>query len=197
MKSRTLFLGFLAATTLVAYQDYYQDSLTSIDPTKWYQNGSLTPTAQGLTSTSVNGGSLISKIAVPDGTSDYQVFSSLTIGATGGGTYYQYLRASTDAMSGPSPSGTFWSVELRDPAWNGSVCSATLAVQKRVGGILTLLGSTTVPCWSYTNFMSVIRGGGGLGPGAFPQRCNCASNHSTSRLGASSDCITRLRGADL
>jgi len=52
------------------YQYYYTDALTSIDGSKWTQNGTLSATATGLTSAATNGGSLISKVAVPDGTAE-------------------------------------------------------------------------------------------------------------------------------
>ncbi len=150
-------LLLVAGTAFAFYQDYYYDYMTTIDSTKWYQNGSLTPTSQGLTSTSDDGGSLISKVAVPDGSSDYQLFGDLIM-PTGGGTYYLYLRASSDARSGPNPTGSFYSVELQNPAWNGGTCTATLAIQKRVGGVLTLLGQTAVPCSADTNYMAIVRG---------------------------------------
>jgi hypothetical protein len=50
-------------------------------------NGSVTATGNGLTAPTTNGGSLISKLAVPDGASDYEVKSTLRLTATGG-TYY-------------------------------------------------------------------------------------------------------------
>ncbi len=148
-----------AATTALwaAYSYYYTDNLTSIDPTKWTQNGSVTPGAGGLTAPTTNGGSLISLVAVPDGTSDYEVKSTLTLPVSGG-TWVHYLRASTDALSGPAPTGSFYAVELQNPTFTGSTCSATLAIYSRVNGVLTLHTSTATPCRSGMTMRSVVLG---------------------------------------
>ena len=110
-----------------AYTYYYSDTFTSINTANWQQNGAVTATPSGLTATSANGGSLISKIAVPDGTSDYEVKTTLTLAASGG-TYIQYVRATLDAMSGPVSSGTFYVVELQSPVPGGN---GTLALYKK------------------------------------------------------------------
>jgi len=128
-----------------AYSYYYSDNLTSIDTTKWYQNGAVTATSGGLTATTLNGGSLISKVAVPDGSNEYEVKTTLTLTASGG-TYVHYLRATNDAMTGPATQGTFYSVELQNPTFSGPACSATLAAYKRESGVVTLLGSAVVGC---------------------------------------------------
>ncbi len=67
-----------------AYQYYYTDTLTSVNLTYWWQNGSLTASSGGLTALTANGGSLISKVAVPDGSSEYEVKTTLTLTASGG-----------------------------------------------------------------------------------------------------------------
>ncbi len=90
---RILTAGLAAAgAALAVYSYYYEDTLTTIDSTKWYQNGTLTATSQGLTST--GNGSLISKVAVPTG-ADYEVKTTLTL-ISDGGAYVQYLRASNN-----------------------------------------------------------------------------------------------------
>ncbi len=151
----------LAATTALwaAYSYYYTDNLTSIDPTKWTQNGSVTPTAGGLTAPAANGGSLISLIAVPDGTSDYEVKTTLTLPVSGG-TWVHYLRATTDALSGSAPTGSFYAVELQNPTFTGNTCAATLAIYSRVNGVLTLHTSTATPCRSGMTMRSVVLGNG-------------------------------------
>ncbi|MBM3749374.1 MAG: hypothetical protein FJW34_26740, partial [Acidobacteria bacterium] len=106
-----------------AYQYYYSDSLTGVDPSKWIQNGSVTPTSGGLTAPTTNGSSLISTIAVPDGSSEYEVKTTINM-AVSGGVFITYLRASSDALSGPAPSGTFYSVELHAAA--GGICPLTV-----------------------------------------------------------------------
>jgi hypothetical protein len=65
------FVLLAAAAAFASYTYYYTDTLTTINTNNWYVNGSLTATSNGLTAPTTNGGSLISKLAVPDGTSDY------------------------------------------------------------------------------------------------------------------------------
>ena len=139
MKLRILVSTILAAGALFgAYQYYYSDTLTTINTANWSQNGSVTATAGGLTATTANGGSLISKVSVPDGTSQYEVKTTLTL-TTSGGTYITYLRASADAMSGPTPRGTYYSVELQNPTFSGNNCIATLVVNKRQTGAVSMV----------------------------------------------------------
>lgn len=90
-----------------AYTPYHAANLAWNALTNWTVNGSVsTVNALGLEAPSATGGSIISNIAVPDGTSEYEVKSILTL-STFGGTYVSYLRASPDALSGPSPAGTY------------------------------------------------------------------------------------------
>jgi RHS repeat-associated protein len=139
-------LPLVAAPALyAAYQYYYTDPLTSVDPAKWRINGSVTPTAGGLTGPSGQGGSLISLLAVPDGSSAYEIKTTLTLTASGG-YYAHYLHASTDALHGPAAQGVYYAVELLSPAFSGSSCVAGLAVIKRVNGEVTWLAYTTVAC---------------------------------------------------
>jgi hypothetical protein len=107
MKPRPILLTALTASMLWgAYSYYYTDALTSINTAQWYQNGSVAATPSGLTATGTNGGSLISKTSV-----NGEIKTTLTLTGSGG-TYVQYLRASSDALSGPSASGSFYAVEL-------------------------------------------------------------------------------------
>ncbi len=69
-----LLLVLLVPTLLeAAYSYYYSDTLATINLSNWRQNGSVTGTSAGLTATSTNGGSLISLLAIPDGSSQYEV----------------------------------------------------------------------------------------------------------------------------
>ncbi len=127
------------------YTYYYTDTLTSINTSNWTENGTLTAGSGGLTSSNSNGGSLISKVSVPDGSSNYEVKTTLTLTASGG-TYAIYLRGSSNAMSGPAAAGTSYAFEIQNPTFSGSACSATLAVYKIISGSVTSISSTTVPC---------------------------------------------------
>ena len=149
-------MRFLSAVTTIAascavlfatytYTPYFTDSLTSINNSNWTSNGSLTAGSGGLTSSATNGGSLISKVAVPDGTSDYEVDTTLTL-TQSGGTYVTYLRATPTALSGPGATGTTYSFEVQNPTFSGSACSATLVAYRIVSGSATSLASTGIPC---------------------------------------------------
>ncbi len=105
----------------------------------------MTAGSSGLTWSATNGGSLISKVTVPDGSSNYEVESTLTLMANGG-TYVTYLRASANAMSGPAPAGTTYAFEVQNPTFSGSACSATLAGYEIVSGSVTALASEGIPC---------------------------------------------------
>lgn len=143
----------LAASVFGAFTPYYTDPLTSINTTNWGQNGTLTASSSGLTSSNANGGSLISKITPPVSSYEYEADITLALTASGG-TFDVYLDASTDALSGPTPSGTYYVFELT-PTFSGSTCTATLIAYKRVSGTITLLGTTTVPCHNGTVLRTV------------------------------------------
>src|SRR5579862_4810787 len=144
---RAFLLLVMAMPASGAYQYYYgPDPLTSINTTDWGQNGTVTATSTGLTSTTGNGGSLISKLTPMGNPNAYEVEIALTLGGSGYvGTFDVYVDASSDALSGPSPAGTYYSFEL-GPTFTGSSCSAGLGVYKRVSGTVTEMYSTTVPC---------------------------------------------------
>src|SRR5713226_96029 len=59
------------------YQYYYSDAFPSINPAAWTQDGTVSAGSSGLTSSATNGGSVISKAAVPDGTNMYEVKATL------------------------------------------------------------------------------------------------------------------------
>lgn len=142
---RAALFAAACSALFAAYTYYLTDTLTSINTTNWTQNGTLTAGSGGLTSSNANGGSLISKVAVPDGTSDYEVRTTLTL-AQSGGTYVTYLRASSNALSGPAVAGTAYAFEVQNPTFSGSACTATLASYKIISGSVTTLSSTTIPC---------------------------------------------------
>ena len=145
-----------AGTT--GYVPYFTDSLTSINTSNWYQNGTVSGTSGGLTATSTNGGSLISKVSAPGPvTTDYEVQMTLSFTASGG-TYVTYLRASPNAQAGPGLAGTFYSVEVT-PTFSGSYCSAALALNKTVSGSMTTIATNTIPCPNGTVIRSIVHAG--------------------------------------
>lgn len=131
----------VTANFQLGYFPYYSDPLTSVS-SNWTSNGTVSTGTSGLTSSDSNGGSLISTVAVPDGTSQYEVTATLAL-TQSGGTYVVYTRATTNARSGPTAQGTFYAAELQNPTLNGT---GTLAMYKVINGAVTSLGTTTVPC---------------------------------------------------
>ena len=145
---RTILLLPSLAFAQTGYQPYFDDNFSSINSTAWYQNGPLTTGSAGLTSADANGGALISKVSVPDGTSQYEVKATLTLDSNqpSGGTFGVYLRASSDALSAPTASGTYYVAEIQNVTFSGGACSATFSFYKRVNGTITPIQSNPVPC---------------------------------------------------
>jgi YD repeat-containing protein len=143
--TRSVIFAAACSALLGTYPYYFTDTLSSINTSNWTENGTLTAGSGGLTSSNSNGGSLISKVAVPDGTSNYEVKTTLTL-TQSGGTYVTYLRASSNALSGPAVAGTAYAFEVQNPTFSGSACTATLAMYKIVSAVVTSLGSTGIPC---------------------------------------------------
>jgi hypothetical protein len=144
--TRLAIFAAACSALLGTYTYYFTDTLTSINTSNWTQNGTLTAGSGGLTSSNITtGGSLISKVSVPDGTSDYEVRTTLTLTASGG-NYITYLRASSNALLGPAPAGTAYGFVVQNPTFSGSACTATLVMYKMISASVTSLGSTMIPC---------------------------------------------------
>ena len=84
-------------------------------------------------------------MAVPDGSSDYEVRASLNLKESGG-VYTIYLHASSDALAGPAAAGSYYAVELQNPTFTEKGCSATLSISKRSSETVTDFNSETVAC---------------------------------------------------
>src|SRR5260370_27463538 len=147
LTKRLAAIPFLLAPALLATYTYcYSASFISVDTSKWFWVGDVVaPGTGGFVGPGANGSALISNIAVPDGSSEYEVKMTLTL-TTSGGNYITYVRASNDALSGPVPSGTFYAVEVHNPTFNGSVCTATLALYRQLGGVTTQSFAPSIPC---------------------------------------------------
>ena len=147
-------LLFFAPVPLFGYSYYYSDTFSSINTSNWTQNGSLSAGSSGLTGSSDQGGSLISSLSVPDTPGLYEVKTTLNL-IQNGGIFVSYLEASSNALSGGAGSGSYYAVELQFPSFSNGACSATLALYKRVNGVVTLLSSTSVVCASTTVIRAV------------------------------------------
>jgi hypothetical protein len=121
----------LAATSLLgmllvnpawaAYQFYFTDNLTSINTSNWAQAGAVGATSSGLTAPDPNGGSLISRLLAPDGTTDGEVRATIALIASGtayAGPYTVFGRATADARTAMAARGTFYAIEMQNPIFN-------------------------------------------------------------------------------
>jgi YD repeat-containing protein len=158
MNIRHLTLLATMAPAFGAYQYYYADHLASVDATKWVQNGSISAGSGGLTSSA--SGSLISSVAVPDGSGNYEVKMTLALTANGG-NFFSYLRASSNSLANSSL-GTFYASYVANPTFSGAACSAMLYVIKGVPGTVTTLSATTIPCHNGMVVRTVYTAGGYL-----------------------------------
>ena len=107
-----------------AYGYYRTDDLTSINTYYWYENGAVSVGPNGLTSADSNGGSVISKMTVPNGPYNYEVRALLRL-AQSGGAYTVYLRASANDSLG----ATISSVTPGGPAAKAGIKSGDVVIR--------------------------------------------------------------------
>jgi hypothetical protein len=136
-----------------AYQYYVDDYFPSIDASRWISNGTVAGGTQGLTGYYVASGSVVSRIAVPDGTSNYEAQMTVHLNSanqTGNSVYAVMARASADARMGVSAvplssTGTFYAFAMVNPWYTsytgmpGFGWSATMYVLKVVNGSSSIL----------------------------------------------------------
>jgi hypothetical protein len=127
------------------YRYYFSDHLAAISTDSWSVKGDASSVGGGLTSASASGAALLSRVAVPDGSSEYEVRAALNLKQSGG-VYTVYLHASPDALSGPAAAGSYYAVELQNPTFTDKGCTATLDISKRSSETVTSLHSETVAC---------------------------------------------------
>jgi len=139
-----LLLGWDASA---AYIYYLSETFAfGIDSEKWDVSGSACAGASGLRPCYGfgYGVSTISKVAVPDSTSEYEVKLVLS----GGGSRIAYLRASADANhydAGGTGAGTYYAVQF--VPCNGYWCGTTTGtfyIYRRLSDTVTLLASQSV-----------------------------------------------------
>ena len=100
----------------------------------------------GLAASGSGGGTLISRIPIPDGTYEAEVRSTLKL-ITSGGTYTAYLQASADAATSGSGSGSYLAFEMQNPQFDADGgCTANFLVLQRTGGVVSLLSSFAGAC---------------------------------------------------
>jgi hypothetical protein len=138
--------------TSLGYTYYLQSTFT--DTSNWNSYGSVSISGNLFTSNDSSGapGRWISSFAVPDGSSNYEVKSILSLKQSGG-TYIHYLHATGDPMNG----GSGIEIALSDPQFSGSACTANLSVNDINNGTLTNVDAQwTVPCADGMEIRSVI-----------------------------------------
>src|ERR1035438_9914255 len=103
-------LLLLSTPGWAAYQYYLTDNLTSVNAAVWSTTGSVGASSLGLAASESGGGTLISRIPIPDGTYEAEVRTTLKL-TSSGGPYTPYLKASPDAATsadvGWVPVGTY------------------------------------------------------------------------------------------
>jgi RHS repeat-associated protein len=136
----------LAAPAWAGYQYYLTDNLSAIDNSKWALTGSLAPASGGLAAANAAGGSLISRIPIPDLTSEAEVRTVITLKSSGG-TYTEFLQASQDAKTSGSGSGTYLAFEMQNPTFDSAGrCSANFVLLQAVSGSVSLIASFPHSC---------------------------------------------------
>ena len=141
------------------YRYYFSDKLAALSSDNWSIKGDAANAGDGLTSASASGAALLSRVAVPDGSSEYEVRAALNLKQSGG-VYTIYLHASPDALAGPAAAGSYYAIELQNPTFTPQGCTATLAISKRSSETVTMLHSEPVTCHD-TMLLRAISGADG------------------------------------
>jgi hypothetical protein len=147
MRRLALAVVLLTAAPLPGQVQYYvTDKLTGADPVRWASVGKVSHGALGLAAPDPNGGVLISKAPVPDGTAEAEVLATIALDSSGG-VYTEYLQASMDANTGGNGSGSYLAFEMQNPTFaSGGLCMANFMVFQSVAGSVTLLASFQHAC---------------------------------------------------
>lgn len=152
MNIRFLAFAALAPTVFGAYQPYFTDPLDTLNGSAWISNGGASPAAGAYS----NDGSLISRLAIPDGSNEGEV--SLNLFFTGPAqSAVIYLRATDHAQLQPTPTGWFHAVEARVLTSNDQFCIAEVRLLRAENGVLTQLFSRVMTCAWQSNLRAVIK----------------------------------------
>jgi len=144
MRSAPFALAVLAAAPCWAgYQYYFSDNLATVDPGKWTTVGSVSSSQFGF---AADAGSAISRIPIPDGTSEAEVRTTLKLTASGG-AYTSFLQASADAHTSGAGSGTYLAFEMQNPQFDeAGNCRANFVLLRSVKGSVSLVASFPHSC---------------------------------------------------
>jgi RHS repeat-associated protein len=141
------------------YQYYLSEPFNALDAGKWQGNGSIAVGPSGLSGWSGGGGSVVSKVAVADGTSDYE--AQMTVHLTNpvqtwGANYAVLGRASQDAVIWNG--GTFYAFAMLHPWYDSTGCSAQFSLYKKTSSGLTEIASFPHSCRDGMVMRMVMRG---------------------------------------
>lgn len=150
--------GGVTASSQSPYQYYLADNFAVLNGSYWTAVGSLAPTHAGLTAPEANGGSVVSRVPMPDGSSDGEARMTLALDASGG-AYTLFLQASPDAHSGPAGAGTYLAFEMQNPAVSGAQCAANFVVLQSLAGSTSLLASFPHSCRNGMTMRMAVRDG--------------------------------------
>ena len=159
MKALNLLAALLMGGPVWGYSYYLTDNLTTVDPLKWSAVGALSPNSTGLAAPDSSGGSLISRIPIPDGTAEAEVRMTVRL-TSSGGTYTQFLQATPDSRTGGPGGGTHLAFEMQNPQMDAQGhCTATFVVLQSVAGVTTLLSEFQHACRDGMELRMAVHGG--------------------------------------
>jgi RHS repeat-associated protein len=158
--SGCVFLLLTASPLSAGYQYYLSDSLRSIDAASWSSTGQLTAGAPGLAATDTNGGSLISRLPIPGGSSEAEVTITVALSSSGG-TYTAFLQSSADARTGAASAGSYLAFEMQNPQFDTShqACAANFVILQRAAGVTSLVAAFPHACRNGMRMRMAVHGG--------------------------------------
>jgi hypothetical protein len=147
VKITRLFVA-LAACAVPAFAGYTYDYANLLNPynsSQWAFNGTGSASTGMFTSSNTTTGAAIifTGGSLPSPSNGYEVRTTLTL-TSSGGNYFTYLHATNPSGLG---SGAFYDIEIANPTFSGSSCSATLNIFKQSGpGSISNVYSAGIPC---------------------------------------------------
>lgn len=149
----------LAGSAWAGTPYYLTDNFASIDGSRWTAAGSLAARS-GLAAVDANGGSLVSRIPIPDGSGEAEVRMVIALG-TSGGTFTAFVRATPDARTAAgAASGTYLALEMQNPQFdNAGRCLANFLLFESRGGSVSLLGAFQHACRNGMELRLAVHGG--------------------------------------
>jgi len=158
-------LGFALLLTCPAwagYTYYLTDTLATIDGSKWIATGAPNASRTGLSASSAAGGTLVSRIPIPDGSTEGEVSMTLTLIGSGG-TYTEFLQASADARTAQSGTGSYLAFEMQNPKFDkAGKCLANFVLLQSTGGTTKLVASFLHTCRNGMVMRMAVHGGTAL-----------------------------------